>query len=96
MPRFDVECSECGQTTETFMRADETAICPLCGSGNARRLIGLPAIKHDVNNDPVVEGMMMRNKAYYESRSDDIRSGKMKLEGKDAPRFMPQPDKRFH
>lgn len=72
--------------------------CPHCGSTKVRRLYtGGAILKEIVENDPAVDWLLMRNKAHYESRSDEIRSGELQLIERGNPRYFPEPpDKRFH
>jgi putative FmdB family regulatory protein len=46
MPLFDIECQKCQKIFEfLFIKTDDVAKCPFCGSDNVKRLIGLPHIR---------------------------------------------------
>jgi putative FmdB family regulatory protein len=44
MPLVDVECQECGKTSELLVRSGDQLLCPSCGSQRVEKQLGAPSI----------------------------------------------------
>lgn len=87
MPVYEFECSHCGQDFERLegMIQDETPLreCPRCGSQDVQKLVSRLHFKPEARFEdwsPAEQRLALENKAYIESRRDDLLSGAMKIE----------------